>query len=67
MLSPGDLMTRYLAGPGVLPIGTAMYGGTLAVKGEIGGGVRFDIELEDPRSTRILRHSYATRSLDIAD
>lgn len=67
MRSPGDLMTRYLEGPGVLPIGTAMYGGTLPVTGEIGGGVRFDIELEDPCLARTLRHSYAARSLEIAD
>ncbi len=67
MLAPEDLVGRYLGGPGVLPIGTAMYGGTLPVHGEIGGGERFDIELEDPRSGRVLRHGYAVRSLDIAD
>jgi Protein of unknown function (DUF2848) len=67
MLHPRDLMSRYLGAPGVLRAGTAMYCGTLAVKGDIGGGERFEIELEDPRQGRTLRHSYATRALERAD
>jgi hypothetical protein len=67
MLPPRDLMGRYLGKPGVLPVGTVMYGGTLSVNGEIGGGDRFEVELEDPRSNRTLRHSYVTRGLEIAD
>jgi len=47
--------------------GTAMFCGTLAVQGEIGGGERFEIELHDPLNNRSLRHGYATRSLTIAD
>jgi hypothetical protein len=67
LLAPRELMARYLGTSGVLPIGAAMYGGTLPVHGTIGGGERFEIELEDPRLTRTLQHGYAVRSLEIAD
>ena len=67
MLPPRDLMSRYLGEPGVLPAGTVMYCGTLAAIGAIGGGERFEIELEDPKRNRKLRHAYAIRSLAIAD
>jgi hypothetical protein len=67
MLAPRDLMTSYLGQPGALPVGTAMYCGTLAVIGEIGGGERFEIELEDPRLKRKLQHAYVTHGLEIAD
>jgi hypothetical protein len=67
MLRPGDLMARYLGRPGVLPAGTAMFCGTLPVIGEIGGGDRFEIELEHPRRRATLRHAYEIRQLEIAD
>jgi Protein of unknown function (DUF2848) len=67
LLEPRDLMARYLGRPDVLPIGAAMYGGTLPVHGEVCGGERFEIELEDPRLTRKLRHAYAVRCLEIPD
>jgi uncharacterized protein DUF2848 len=68
MLAPRDLMARYLGSPGVLPVGTAMYCGTLAtVSGAIGGGERFEIELEDPRSQRKLQHAYTAHCLEMAD
>ena len=67
MLPPRDLLRR-LAGSGAsLSPGTAMFCGTLAVQGEIGGGERFEIELHDPANDRSLRHGYTTRSLTIAD
>jgi hypothetical protein len=44
-----------------------MFCGTLAVQGEIGGGERFEIELNDPVKGRNLKHEYRTRSLLIAD
>ena len=53
--------------PGTLPVGTAMYCGTLVVLGEIGGGERFDVELVDPVKNRTLRHGYDCHSLAIAD
>jgi len=67
MLAAQDLMERYLGRPGVLPVGTVMYCGTLTVIGTIGGGECFEIELEDPMLKRTLRHAYAARCLEIAD
>jgi hypothetical protein len=48
MLAPLDLVARFPDSAGHLPPGTAMFCGTLAVKGEIRGGDRFQIELIDP-------------------
>jgi hypothetical protein len=67
MLDPGDLLARFPDSPGSLPIGTAMFCGTLPVQGDIGGGERFEIELHDPELSRSLKHAYATRSLAVAD
>jgi hypothetical protein len=67
MLAPRDLMRAFLGRAGTIPPGTAMFGGTLPVKGAIGGGERFEIELEDPGSGRALRHAYDTRSIETAD
>jgi hypothetical protein len=65
MLAPADLIARL---PGrSLPEGTAMFCGTLAVQGKIGGGERFEIELADPVKRRRLRHAYSVRCLEIAD
>ena len=66
MLPTRELMSRYLGRSGILPQGTVMFCGTLAVNGEIGGGERFEIELEDPRRHRTLRHAYDVTSLEIA-
>jgi len=67
MLAPSELLARFADSPGTLPIGTAMFCGTLAVQGEICGGERFEIELHDPELSRNLKHAYATRSLAVAD
>jgi hypothetical protein len=67
MLAPADLLARFPDSPGSVPVGTAMFCGTLPVQGEIGGGERFEIELHDPAAGRSLKHSYATRSLAVAD
>jgi hypothetical protein len=67
MLGAQDLIARYLGRPGVLPVGTAMYCGTLTVIGAIAGGEGFDVELEDPRLKRRLRHAYTARCLEMAD
>src|SRR5207245_2781772 len=45
MLGARDLMARYLGRADVLPVGTAMYCGTLTVVGTLGGGECFEIEL----------------------
>jgi Protein of unknown function (DUF2848) len=67
MLAPRELIARFPDSPGKLPAGTAMFCGTLAVQGEIGGGERFEMELHDPVKNRSLGHEYATRSLTIED
>ena len=67
MLAPRDLLERFSGSPGALAPGTAMFCGTLAVQGEIGGGERFEMELHDPLRNRSLRHEYAIRALAIAD
>lgn len=67
MLAPGDLLDRFADSGGKLSPGTAMFCGTLAVRGDIGGGERFEIELRDAVKNRSLSHEYATRSLAIAD
>jgi hypothetical protein len=66
MLPPRDLLERF-SGSAFLAPGTAMFCGTLAVRGEIGGGERFEIELHDPVRNRSLRHEYTVRELAIAD
>jgi hypothetical protein len=66
MLPPRDLLDRF-SGSAFLAPGTAMFCGTLAVHGEIGGGERFEIELHDPVRSRSLRHEYAVRELAIVD
>ena len=67
MLAPRELLARFAGPSRILPAGTAMFCGTLAVQGEIGGGERFEIELHDPVRNRSLRHEYAIRALEIAD
>jgi Protein of unknown function (DUF2848) len=67
MLSPADLLARLPGAAGALPPGAAMFCGTLAVQGAIGGGDSFEIELADPVKRRRLRHAYTVRCLEIAD
>jgi hypothetical protein len=67
MLAPRELLARFSGPARTLAAGTAMFCGTLAVRGEIGGGERFEIELHDPVRNRSLRHEYAVRELEMAD
>jgi hypothetical protein len=62
MRTPDDLIQRY-TGAGSLPVGTAMFCGTLAVHGEIGPAERFEMELEDPVLGRELTHAYDIKTL----
>ena len=66
ILAVPDLIERYLGRPTGLPVGTAMYCGTLTAIGPIRGGERFDIELHDPVRDRSLKHSYLARCLELA-
>jgi len=61
MLHPDDLIARY----GGLTDGAAMFGGTLAVKGDIRPADAFEIELEDPVLGRKLTHRYETVCLPV--
>ncbi|WP_207477932.1 DUF2848 domain-containing protein [Arenibaculum pallidiluteum] len=61
---PRDLIARH-AGAGGLPVGTAMFCGTLAAIGGIRPAERFEMELRDPVLGRALRHAYAMRCLPI--
>lgn len=67
MLAPRDLLARLAQSGGDFAAGTAMFCGTLAVDGQIGGGERFEIELHDALNNRSLKHGYATRCLAVAD
>lgn len=66
MRAPDDLIRRYAGGDKVLPQGTAMFCGTLAVKGEIRGGPEFELELDDPVLGRTITHRYRVVPLPIA-
>ncbi len=66
MRTPDDLIARYTGGDKVLPQGTAMFCGTLAVKGEIRGAPEFELELEDPVLGRTIRQRYGVKALPIA-
>lgn len=67
ILTPLDLVNRYLSDDGALPIGRIMYCGTLPVLGSLGHGEQFEVELEDPIRTRSLKHTYSPRSLAYVD
>lgn len=65
MLRPESLIERSGAGPN-LPRGTAMFCGTMAVKGEIAPAEAFAITLEDPVLKRAIHHEYRIESLPVA-
>ncbi len=64
MRAPDDLIARYGNGES-LAEGTAMFGGTLAVKGEIRGAPGFEIELADPVRQRKIVHRYGVTPLPV--
>ena len=66
MRHPDDLTERYLGAGAKLPVGTAMFCGTLAVHGEIAGADLFELELDDPVAKRKITHRYTTLTLPIA-
>lgn len=63
MRAPADLLAGY--GATELPDGTAMFCGTLPVKGEIRPAARFEMELSDPVLGRQLRHQYEVTELPV--
>lgn len=64
---PPELIAKYMKDKGNLPVGTAMFGGTMAVHGAIDGADRLELELEDPVLRRKLAHGYATRVLPVVE
>jgi hypothetical protein len=66
MLPPEDLIARYTAGS-ELPVGTAMFCGTMPLLAPMGIAEEFAMELEDPVRGCTLRHSYQTRILPYQD
>jgi hypothetical protein len=65
MRHPRDLLDRY-CGPGNdLPLGTAMFCGTIAVRGEIEPAEKYELEIEDPILHRKIDAHYAVIELPI--
>ena len=65
MRHPRDLLDRY-CGPGKeLPIGTAMFCGTIAVRGEIEPAEKYELEIEDPVLHRKISGHYSVTELPI--
>lgn len=62
MRPPEELIGLYCKGT-ALPVGTAMFCGTLPAHGGIAPAQTFEMELEDPILGRTLRHSYRIVSL----
>jgi hypothetical protein len=67
MLAPEDLILRYTGGSPSLPVGTAMFCGTMPLLAPMGPAARFELELEDPVRHRTLRHHYSVRELPYND
>lgn len=65
MLPVAELIAKGFGGADSLPQGTAMFGGTLAAKGGIRPGTRFEFEIEDPVLKRSIRHGYDVKALPI--
>jgi hypothetical protein len=64
MRAPEELI-RLHTGGGTLAPGTAMFCGTLAVHGGVGGGELFEMELDDPVLRRKLTHAYRVEQLPV--
>jgi len=62
--APADLIAGY--GAPQLPDGTAMFCGTLPVRGKVRPAAAFEVELSDPVLNRRLRHRYTITELAAA-
>ena len=65
MRHPEELMKLRSAGQAQLPVGSAMFCGTLAVHAAIEPADEFEIELEDPVRGRKLAHRYRVTQLRV--
>jgi hypothetical protein len=61
---PADLI-RGFCGSEQLPVGTAMFCGTLPVQAQVEFAGRFEFELADPVLDRVLRHAYDVVALPV--
>lgn len=66
MRHPKDLARLYGGEDYVLPAGTVMFCGTLAVRGEIAPAELFEMAIEDPVLGRKITHRYRATELPIA-
>jgi hypothetical protein len=64
---PDELVTLFTGGRGELEPGTAMFCGTIPVRGELRSAERFEAELTDPVLQRSLKCAYNVRSLPLQD
>ncbi|HRD76512.1 MAG TPA: DUF2848 domain-containing protein [Hyphomicrobiaceae bacterium] len=62
--APSDLIQRYGKGKPLAP-GTVMMGGTFGAIGGIRPADRFEMELDDPRTGRVIRAAYAIETLPV--
>lgn len=65
LLHPRELFSKYTEGTARLAAGTAMFGGTMAVRGGIRPADRFEAELEDPKLGRALHLAYDIEALPV--
>jgi hypothetical protein len=65
MRTPGDLIPRFCKGANALPEGTMMSCGTLGAIGGVRPALDCQLELEDPVTGRVLRHTYAMQVLPV--
>jgi hypothetical protein len=63
MRAPAELIAGYRSGAKTLPVGTAMFCGTLAAHGGVAAADRLELELEDPVLKRRIRHAYSIKTL----
>jgi Protein of unknown function (DUF2848) len=63
MRHPQDLLDRYCGQGNDLPAGTAMFCGTIAVRGEIEPAEKYELEIEDPILHRKINTSYSVAEL----
>jgi 2-keto-4-pentenoate hydratase/2-oxohepta-3-ene-1,7-dioic acid hydratase in catechol pathway len=63
LLSPLQLLAMYDSSATTLPVGSAMFGGTIATVDAIAPADAFEIELEDPTLGRRLHHHYRIETL----
>jgi hypothetical protein len=65
ILPPARLLELYEHAEGALPVGGAMFGGTIPVVHAIAPADAFEMELDDPVLGRSLRHSYRIATLPV--